>query len=66
MTDREKGVETLPCPNCKTERPVSENPDGSKSVQVCPTCWPAPESEKASEKPTKPARETGTDVEEQS
>jgi hypothetical protein len=60
MAEREKGVETMPCPNCGTDRPVSPQPDGSKSVEACPKCYPAPAPEKAAA-PT-PAREAGTDI----
>lgn len=60
MAEREKGVETMPCPNCGTVRPVSQQADGSKVAEACPKCYTAT-SEKASAAPT-PARESGTTV----
>lgn len=63
MAGRQKGVETLPCPNCGTDRPVSVQDDGSKVAEACSKCWPAPATEKASAH-DKPAREHGTDTKE--
>lgn len=57
---REKGVETMPCPNCGNDRPVAEQADGSKVAESCPKCWPtAPEKEKAAHSSH---REHGTDT----
>lgn len=61
MAEREKGVATVPCPNCGSDRPVSEQADGSKVAEACPKCYPAVEPETASA-PTTPAREAGTDI----
>jgi hypothetical protein len=60
MSKREKGVATVPCPNCGTELPGVEQADGSITGSACPECYPAAESEKASKAKTTPARETGT------
>lgn len=56
---REKGVETMPCPNCGTDSPVVVQADGSKVAEGCPKCWPAAEPEKASHRKS---REHGTDT----
>lgn len=66
MADREKGVETVPCPNCGIDRPVSLQADGSKVAEACPKCHPPAEPEKASASVPTPAREAGTTVKEPS
>lgn len=65
MAGREKGVETLPCPNCGDDRPVQILPDGARAAETCPKCYPAP-SKKDTEKAAAeaPSRERGTDTKE--
>jgi hypothetical protein len=61
MAKREKGVETTPCPTCETDLKLVQMEDGSVTAEACPTCFSAPEPEKASTKGS-PSRETGTDT----
>lgn len=59
MSQREKGVATVPCPSCGADLPVEQQADGATAAGTCPKCYPS--TEKAEKRVT---RERATDVQE--
>ena len=60
MSNREKGVATVPCPNCSTDLKRVTQADGGVAAETCPKCYPS--SEKASKPSASATRETGTEI----
>jgi ssDNA-binding Zn-finger/Zn-ribbon topoisomerase 1 len=61
---REKGVGTIPCPECGTELKQVRLADGGVAAETCPKCF---KTEKAAAKTasTSTSREKGTDTTEE-
>lgn len=60
MSGREKGVASLPCPECGADLAVVTQADGGVSTETCGKCFPAAKTEKASAR-SQTTRERGTE-----